>query len=151
MLREFVEKNHYLFAEEAQDWEDAIKMSCLSLEADGSVDGAYADQIIACVKKYGPYIVLLPDVAIPHAQEGANGVYKTTIGFMKLNKPISFDLEDPDKSAELFFTLSSCNSEQHMKHMETLALMLMNEELVNELKKVQGPDDLLRLQVKYLD
>ena len=37
MLREFVEKKHYLFAEEAKDWEEAILMSCKSLEADGTV------------------------------------------------------------------------------------------------------------------
>ena len=38
MLREFVEKKHYLFAKEAKDWEDAIIMSCKSLEADGTVE-----------------------------------------------------------------------------------------------------------------
>ena len=38
MLREFVEKKHYLFAEEAKDWEEAILMSCKSLEADGTVE-----------------------------------------------------------------------------------------------------------------
>ena len=37
MLREFVEMNHYLFAREAKDWEEAILMSCKSLEADGTV------------------------------------------------------------------------------------------------------------------
>lgn len=151
MLREFVEKKHYLFAEEAKDWEEAIRMSCKSLEADGTVEPEYADQIVECVTKYGPYIVLMPGVAMPHSQEGAKGVHKTAIGFMKLSQPVSFDPEDPDKYATLFFTLASCDSDQHMKNMVALSEMLMNDELVAELQKVTGPEDLLRLQETYLD
>ncbi|MDO4557238.1 MAG: PTS sugar transporter subunit IIA, partial [Lachnospiraceae bacterium] len=60
MLREFVETKHYKFAEKAADWKEAIRMSCESLEADGTVEGNYADDIIACVTKYGPYIVIMP-------------------------------------------------------------------------------------------
>ena len=70
MLREFVEKNHYLFAEGARDWEEAILMSCQSLEADGTVESNYAHDIVDCVRKYGPYIVIMPNVALPHSQEG---------------------------------------------------------------------------------
>ena len=54
MLREFVEKKHYLFAKEAKDWEDAIIMSCKSLEADGTVESNYAHDIVECVRKSGP-------------------------------------------------------------------------------------------------
>ncbi len=151
MLREFVEKKHYLFAEEAKDWEEAILMSCKSLEADGTVESNYGHDIVECVRKYGPYIVIMPNVAMPHSQEGANGVNKTAIGFMKLNKPVSFDPNDPEKDAQLFFTLASCNPEQHLNNMMKLSEMLMNEELVAELLKAQGPEDLLKLQEKYLD
>lgn len=151
MLREFVEKKHYLFAEEAKDWEEAILMSCKSLEADGTVESNYGHDIVECVRKYGPYIVIMPNVAMPHSQEGANGVNKTAIGFMKLNKPVSFDPNDPEKDAQLFFTLASCNPEQHLNNMMRLSEMLMNEELVAELLEAKGPEDLLRLQEKYLD
>lgn len=107
MLREFVEKKHYLFAKEAKDWEDAIIMSCKSLEADGTVESNYAHDIVECVRKYGPYIVIMPNIAMPHSQEGAVGVNKTAIGFMKLEKPVSFDPNDPGKR-----TLS-CSSPWH--------------------------------------
>ena len=151
MLREFVEMKHYLFAEEAPDWQEAIRMSCKSLEADGTVDPCDAQQIVDCVSKYGPYIVIMPHVAMPHSQEGATGVNKTAIGFMKLNKPVSFDPNDPEKDAQLFFTLASCNPDQHLNNMMRLSEMLMNEDLVAELLEAQGPEDLLKLQEKYLD
>ena len=150
MLKEFVEKKHYKFAESAKDWKDAIRMSCESLEADGTVEANYKEYIIKCVEIYGPYIVIMPDVAMPHSQENAVGVNKTAIGFMKLEKPVSFDPEDPEKDATLFFTLASCNPDQHLENMARLAEMMSNEELMEELKKAKGPEDLLALQEKYL-
>lgn len=149
MLKEFVEAKHYKFAEEANDWQEAIRMSCESLEADGTVEKNYKEDIIACVEKYGPYIVIMPNVAMPHSQECAKGVNKTAIAFMKLNKPVSFDENDPEKEAQLFFTLASCNPEQHMDNMVRLSEMLMNEELVVELAKANTPEDLLALSKKY--
>lgn len=132
MLKEFVESKHYKFAESAKDWKDAIRMSCESLEADGTVEANYKEDIIKCVEKYGPYIVIVPGVAMPHSQENAVGVHKIAIGFMKLEKPVSFD------------------PEQHLDNMSRLAEMLSNEELIEDLKKVKGPEDLLKLQEKYL-
>lgn len=151
MLREFVEQKHYKFAEEAKDWEDAVRMSCEVLEADGTVEANYKEDIIACIKKYGPYIIILPNVAMPHSQEGAQGVHKTAIAFMKLEKPVSFDPGDPEKDAQLFFTLASCDSEQHLANMGKLSAMLMDEDVVAELEKAKTPEDLLEIQKKYLD
>lgn len=151
MLRDFVESRHYKFAQSASDWREAIRMSCESLEADGTVDETYKEEIIACLEKYGPYIVITPNVALPHSQEGAKGVNKTAIGFMKLEEPISFEEGDSQKDAQLFFTLASCDSNQHLKNMMRLSELLMNENVVKALEKAKTPEDLLKIQKQYLD
>ncbi len=151
MLRDFVENKHYKFAESAKDWRDAIRMSCESLEADGTVEANYKEDIIACVEKHGPYIVIMPNVAMPHSQEGAVGVNKTAIAFMKLEKPVSFDPEDPEKDAQLFFTLASCDPDQHLQNMMKLSEMLMNPEVVEALSGAKTPEDLMKIQETYLD
>lgn len=150
MLKEFVEKNHYKFVESAADWKEAICMSCEPLEADGTVEENYKYEIIRCVEKYGPYIVIMPMVAMPHSQQGADGVRKTAISFMKLKKPVSFETGNPEMNAQLFFTLASCNPEQHLANMSKLSDMLINEALVEELKKAETAQDLLRINEKYL-
>lgn len=126
-------------------------MSCEPLEADGTVEANYKEDIIKCVEKYGPYIVIVPNVAMPHSQEGAEGVNKTAISFMKLENPVSFEPGDPEKDAQLFFTLASCNPEQHLDNMSRLSEMLMNEELLEALAKAKTAEDLLELQKKYVD
>lgn len=151
MLREFVEKNHFLFAREASSWQEAIRMSCSTLEADGTVGPGYAQEIIDCIEKYGPYIVIMPNVAIPHSQEGGSAVYRTDIGFMKLEKPVSFDPEDPSLDAQLFFTLASCDPNQHLENMLRFSEMMCREEVVEALLAATGPQDLLAIQKTYLD
>ncbi|MDD3251334.1 MAG: PTS sugar transporter subunit IIA [Lachnospiraceae bacterium] len=151
MLREFVQLNHYKFAKKATDWRDAIRMCCEPLEADGSVEADYKEQIIASIEKFGPYIVIMPDVAMPHCQEGAHGVHRTTISFMKLDEPVSFEEGNPEKNAKLFFTLASCDSDQHLENMMKLSEVLMNEAVVEKLMEADGPEDLLRIQETCLD
>jgi len=146
MLSEFVEKKHYIFIEEADSWQEAIRIACRPLEEDGTVDKVYADQIIECVTKYGPYIIIMPGIAMPHSQEGAVGVNKTAVSFMKVDKPVSFDKDDPEKDARLFFTLASCNHEEHLENMQKLSEMLMNEELVEKLLKVTSLEELMELE-----
>jgi len=150
MLKEFVEKKHYIFIDEADSWQSAIRIGCKPLEEDGTVDKTYAEEIIECVTKYGPYIIIMPDIAMPHSQEGAVGVNKTAVSFMKVNKPVSFEKDDPEMEARLFFTLASCNHEIHLENMQKLCEMLMIEELVEELLKVTSPEELLELHKKYL-
>lgn len=150
MLKEFVETKHFKFAEEAKDWKEAIRMSCEPLEADGTVEANYKEDIIKCVEKYGPYIVITPNVAMPHSQEGAEGVNKTAISFMRLEKPVSFEPGNSEKDAQLFFTLASCNPDQHLDNMSGLSEMLMNEDLIEALAKASTPEDLLELQEKFL-
>lgn len=149
LLKTFVEKKHYLFAESAPDWRESIRMSCKPLEADGTLDPVYADEVIACVEKHGPYIVIIPGIAIPHSMEGAKGVNRTAIGFMKLANPVSFDDGDPEKSASVFFTLAAENHDAHLANMQQLFTMLSDDDLIEALMEVTGPEDLLRLDEQF--
>lgn len=151
MLKQFVENKHCKFAKSAKDWKDAIRMSCEVLEADGTVEENYKEDIIACVEKYGPYIVIMPNVALPHSQEGAKGVHKTAISFLKLEEPVSFEEGNEDMNAQLFFTLASCNSEQHLANMSKLSELLSNEDVIKELETAKNEEDLLEIYKKYFN
>lgn len=151
MLKQFVENKHCKFVKSAKDWKDAIRMSCEVLEADGTVEENYKEDIIACVEKYGPYIVIMPNVALPHSQEGAKGVHKTAISFLKLEEPVSFEEGNEDMNAQLFFTLASCDSEQHLANMSKLSELLSNEDVMKELETAKNEEDLLEIYKKYFN
>lgn len=150
LLREFAEKNRCNFIESAGSWEEAIRISCGPLVAEGILDDSYAEDIIETIRKTGPYIVIIPGVAIPHCMECARGAHGTAISFMKVENPVSFDDEDPEKSASIFFTLASVNTQEHLKNMKQLFKMLTNEDLLADLMQVKCPEDLIRLDNKYM-
>lgn len=145
LLKELVEKKRVCFHKEFQGWEEAVQASCEPLIADGSVTQDYVDAVIGCVKKYGPYIVLTPHIAMPHSQEGAVGVNDTAVSFMKVEKAVHFEPGNPDKDAEVFFVLASEDHEKHLMNMEKLALMLLAPGMVDQLLAVRNEQDLLDL------
>ncbi|MCJ7694489.1 MAG: PTS sugar transporter subunit IIA, partial [Anaerolineaceae bacterium] len=67
----------------------------------------------------------------------------------KVEQPVSFDEKDPEKTATVFFTLASENHEAHLANMSQLFTMLSDDDLLEELFKVKGPEDLLRLDEKF--
>ncbi|MCI1965775.1 MAG: PTS sugar transporter subunit IIA [Oscillospiraceae bacterium] len=134
-----------MFCTEPLSWEDSIRKSCESLVKDGTVDEIYAEEIIACIKKHGPYIVILPGLALPHSTENAKGAHTTAIGFMKTSVPVHFEEGNPAKDAQIFFTLSSTNPDEHLSNMQKLYAVLTNEKALEMLKKVEKPEDLLEI------
>lgn len=149
LLKELVEKKRVCFHEKFATWEEAVTAACMPIIEDGSIEQEYIEAIIDCVKKYGPYIVLAPDIAMPHSQEGANGVNDTVLSFMKVEQPVHFQKGNPDKDARLFFVLASINNAHHMENMEKLATMLTSEEFVASLLKVKDEKGLLLLDEQF--
>ena len=117
----------------------------------GYIEDEYLGAVIECVEKYGPYIVIAPNIAMPHSTEGAPGVLKTGIGFMKVENPVHFDENDPEKDARLFFMLASNDSEAHLNNMMQLADLLSNDDLVADLLTVTNDEELAAVADKYTE
>jgi len=149
LLGEIIDNKRVTFAQKAENWEDAIRMSCKLLIEDGTIDPGYADEIINTVKEMGPYIVLMPGFALPHAMKNSENAHGTAISFMKLAEPVSFNPDNSEKDASVFFTLSAIDSDEHLKNMRKLWKMLTNEELCADLLTVSSVEELMALDAKY--
>lgn len=143
MLEELIQKNRCSFFEKFENWEEAIKAACKPLEEQKVIEKSYAHEIIKSVKKYGPYIIIAPHIAIPHAQEG-NGVNETAIAFMKTEEPVQFS-QSEEESAQLFFVLASADNNIHLKNLAELVEILSDEEFVSKLLKVKNIEQLKSL------
>jgi len=149
LLGELIANKRVQFAEKAESWEDAIRMSCKLLIEDGSIDPEYADEIIGAVNELGPYIVLMPGFALPHAMKDSVNAHGTAIAFMKLAQPVSFDKNTNEKDASVFFTLVARDTDEHLKNMRKLWKMLTDEELCADLLNVSSVEELAALDAKY--
>jgi PTS system ascorbate-specific IIA component len=152
VLQTIVEKKHYRFIDgEGIDWKEAVRLSAESLVDDGTVSADYYKQIVGCIEKYGPYVVFDHNVAMPHTTENATGAFKTGIGFMVSKKLIDFgkDEDGEEKKANLFFTLSAANAEEHLSNIQQLTSIFMNDDLLDALAAAETPEDILEAEKKY--
>ncbi|TYZ20348.1 PTS sugar transporter subunit IIA [Selenomonas ruminis] len=145
MFKEFVESKHYSFHEGFDDWRDAVRAACAPLLADGTIEKEYPEIIIEKVEELGPYIVIAPDICIPHAERG-RGVNGTAMCFMKTEKPVSFDKSDPDKDARIFVVLAATDDEVHLNNLMALSETLSDEDIVAKVLAAKTPEDLLQIE-----
>ena len=143
MFKELVINNRYCFHDGFDSWQDAIRASVTPLVNEGIADNEYSQAIIDSVNKNGPYIVIAPNVCIPHAQEGV-GVNGTAISFMKTNKPVKFSDSD-EHDAQLFFVLASTDNEKHLNNLSGLVEFLSDEQNVEKLLACNCGEDLQAL------
>ena len=77
MLKEsLIENNSIKLNQTANTWEDAIKIGTDLLVDSGAIEPRYYEHIVNNIKKLGPYIVIAPGLAMPHARP-EEGVIKT--------------------------------------------------------------------------
>lgn len=144
MLRDLIDRKRYSFYDGFGTWEESIGAACKPLIEDGAIEHSYVDAIIANVKKYGPYIVIAPNICIPHAQEGIVGVNETAVCFMRSKNPVHFS-DDSEQDARLFFVLASDDSSKHLKNLQALVELLEDESVVEKLINSESKEDLVAI------
>ena len=65
---DLLDRKNVRILEKADDWKDAIRKSVMPLEEEGYVKAEYKEAIISGVEKLGPYIIVAPSIALPHAR-----------------------------------------------------------------------------------
>ncbi len=111
MLKEsLIENNSIKLNQTAANWEEAIKIGTDLLVASGAIEPRYYDNIVSNIKEMGPYIVLAPGLAMPHARP-EEGVIRTAFGLTTLAQPIDFDGEQ----ISVLVTLAGSDSDTHME------------------------------------
>lgn len=150
MLRYFLE-NNLLNIEKTQPngWEEAMRMSGEVMKKNNLVTDQYINQVIADVKEYGPYIVIVKGVAMPHSSSKNEGVLGTGIGLTIFPNSVSFELGNPEKEARLFFMLAAKDSKEHMQNIANLSDMLMSDGMLDDLLQVKDISDYKKVMEKH--
>ncbi len=143
MFKELIAKQRIVFAESFDRWEDAIRAAAQPLLRDGAIEESYIDDMIASVNKFGPYIVIAPDVAMPHAQ-GGTGVKETSISFMKVNSPVSFGTTS-EHDARLIFVLASIDNTSHLDMLQALVGAISDDDVLAQLPNTTCIADLEKM------
>jgi mannitol/fructose-specific phosphotransferase system IIA component (Ntr-type) len=126
---------------EARDWEDAVRLAGAVLEKAGDIEPAYTEAMVRTVRDIGPYIVVTPGVALPHARP-EDGVLRTTIGLVRLAAPVSFGSEANDP-VDLVFPFGTPDRDQHVEVLAALSRFLSDSGRVAALRRAETEGDIL--------
>ncbi|VSX21094.1 phosphotransferase system sugar-specific EII component [Streptococcus pneumoniae] len=74
---------------EANNWKEAVKVAVDPLIESGAILPEYYDAIIESTEEYGPYYILMPGMAMPHARPEA-GVQSDAFSLITLQNPVVF-------------------------------------------------------------
>ncbi|CAM4068280.1 PTS sugar transporter subunit IIA [Helcobacillus massiliensis] len=111
---------------EVADWRSAVVAAGALLEEAGVADSAYTDAMVASVEEHGPYIVIAPGFALPHARP-SDSVTRTGMSVLRLAHPVEFGHESNDP-VEMVVALAAADSDQHQQALAQLAGVLADAE-----------------------
>ncbi|WP_438626314.1 BglG family transcription antiterminator [Paraclostridium sp.] len=146
-LRELLNEDTIYLNQEAANWEDAIRVSARPLKNLGYVKDSYIEAMIENVRKLGPYIVIAPKVAMPHARP-EDGVNKVSMTLTTFKEEIYFSGKEQHK-VKILISLAPKDNQTHIKALACLTKMLSKKENIDKILNSKDKDEVLEVINKY--
>ncbi|CNE26312.1 phosphotransferase enzyme II%2C A component [Yersinia rohdei] len=147
MLKTLLTPDVIQVVHQAKDWRDAIAISCKPLIDNGSVEPRYVEAIYRSHEAIGPYYVVGPGIAMPHArpEEGAN---KLALALTVITEGVTFNVEGNDP-VKLLIVLAATDSTSHIEAISQLAQLFDNDNDVTALLNAKTQQDILSVIARY--
>ena len=144
LIRTLIDENMIKVQQPAADWKEAVKIGIKCLLDANKVTWGYYNAIIRSVKTNGPYFVLMPGVALPHARP-EEGVIDSGFSLVTLQTPIDFGSPENDPiSILLSFAAKDVTEQVEQSLSQAVTLFederrvqaIMDATTINQMKKV---------------
>ncbi|SES30476.1 PTS sugar transporter subunit IIA [Salisediminibacterium halotolerans] len=134
----------------AADWEEAIRESAAPLLQQGNIAESYIDAMVENIRTLGPYILIAPNVALPHARPEM-GVSEAGIALTVFNEDVAFPAGHDNKTqtARIFICLAAVDSDSHLSLLQGISQWIDNSELLNRLLEASSKDEVEDLINQY--
>ncbi|MEH7494305.1 BglG family transcription antiterminator [Neobacillus niacini] len=147
VLSDLLKDDTIQIMDQLPDWEEAVRVAANPLLVSGAIQSTYIDAMITNIKTLGPYVVIGPEIAIPHARPEL-GVNEVGMSFLKLDEPVYF-LNDEKYPVRLIFCIAAIDNTTHLKALSQLTKLLSENNNVGLLKELETTEDILALFERY--
>lgn len=142
MIDEFITPDTIAVNVKADTWQDAVyHAGDLLLKAD-AIEERYINAMINKVKELGPYIVIAPGIAMPHARP-EDGTKKSAISIITLDKGIDFGHEKNDP-VKLVIALAAVDNQAHIQTLAKLMEVLGEADTLKRIISSKSPQELYK-------
>ena len=127
-----------LIDNDAATAEDAILAAGNALVASGACSEAYVEAMLANYREFGPYFVIAPGMAMPHARP-EQGAKQAQLSFVRLRQPVVFGHAENDP-VRLVLGLSATGQDEHIALIQQLVTLLGDEPTLHLFLNSTDPD-----------
>ena len=145
MLKDLLTADRIRFTDFVQDWRDAVRLAAAPLIEDGSITQNYVRAMIDSIETTGPYIILTPGVALPHARP-SEGAKKLAMSMLCSKERIYFS---DQKYANLIIVLSSVDGHSHINALVHLSNIFGEEETLKQFMEAKNAEEVVELIRQY--
>lgn len=125
MLKDVLTEDCLALRVKAADWEAAVRYGGAMMQRLGMAEERYTEAMLRTVREMGPYIVIAPGLAMPHARP-EDGAKRVGVAILTLEDPIPFGNPDYDPVRVVVF-LCAVDKVQHLKVLSDLMVLFEDE------------------------
>ena len=149
LLQDLLSEDNVSFHYPAETWEDVIRHGGQLMVDGGFTEPTYTEAMIDVVRDMGPYIVLAPGLAMPHARPEM-GAKQVGTALVTLEKPIDFGSPENDPVSVAVF-LCAPNKEEHIQLLTDIATLFEDEEFLDAAVNFESIEDVQAFLSEHLD
>jgi ascorbate PTS system EIIA or EIIAB component len=147
VLNDLLQEETIQVIEELSDWKEAVKIAANPLLIRGTIEPSYINAMIENIKTLGTYVVISPEVAIPHAHP-EKGVNQVGMSLLKLNKPVNF-LNDEKYPVRFLFCIAAIDHTAHLKALAQLTNLFYEKNNLEHLKGLKSIEEIITFFKEY--
>ncbi|MBS9437653.1 PTS sugar transporter subunit IIA [Photorhabdus noenieputensis] len=147
MLKALLTQDVIQVIPDIESWCEAIAVACQPLVENGAVSSRYIDAIYRSHEAIGPYYVVGPGIAMPHARP-EDGVNKLALALAVISKGVEFGSEENDP-IKLLIVLAATDSHSHIEVIAQLAELFDNQQDVALLMSAKSKEEILAVINQY--
>lgn len=149
LLQDLLSEDNVSFRYPAETWEDVIRHGGQLMVDAGFTESTYTEAMIDVVRDMGPYIVLAPGLAMPHARPEM-GAKQVGAALVTLEKPIDFGSPENDPVSVAIF-LCAPNKDEHIQLLTDIATLFEDEEFLDAAVNFESIEDVQSFLAEHLD
>ena len=149
LLQDLLSEDNVSFRYPAETWEDVIRHGGQLMVDAGFTELTYTEAMIDVVRDMGPYIVLAPGLAMPHARPEM-GAKQVGTALVTLEKPIDFGSPENDPVSVAVF-LCAPNKDEHIQLLTDIATLFEDEEFLDAAVNFESIEDVQAFLSEHLD
>ena len=149
LLQDLLSEDNVSFHYPAETWEAVIRHGGQLMVDAGLTEPTYTEAMIDVVRDMGPYIVLAPGLAMPHARPEM-GAKQVGTALVTLEKPIDFGSPENDPVSVAVF-LCAPNKDEHIQLLTDIATLFEDEEFLDAAVNFESIEDVQAFLSEHLD